>query len=973
LNHLKQISIKQNILNKFTLAASALILIIATWLPTVTEAAKQSVLVNPTVNFTLDNALLTPSADSQTFSFTLNLTNQSGNSVDLNQFGVRVLDKEGIKYSVLLVEKASSRVLAHQIQGFKYAAQVPNNISIGQLRVDLFAWDTKSATFMRDLGSLDATSGAAVNSANTTKQVVLNLHNLNTALSGNTSASFELIRSYRVLKDDVWSVYSDVMVENLSSQAFQLPTNLLFNLRNEDQQSVPALNISGANQKIQPKQRILLTFQGSLANLDNTSNLSLELLKKAASDTAEPSLLGSFFINDSYQDAEVGSSLTYATKSANALNMIANRALYTYKSFSNGIEVELTLKNEGNTVLTVPIISGNFQVKGSTLSIAAIETDTHPDILAPSQSATYHFTAEFPKATDPSSIELVVKEKVSAGVSRPINVIHLPESSTQAADDSFIATAAFDMKDFDTSLSKYSMLALQVIRSYYSVSNGSPTIKMEVVAKNQSANTLKLPASLIYTVYDSNHLSYPTTALSGADQSIMPHQSIQFTLQASIGEKNSSHQYSLQLAKKSDTTTELVPVNDAFDLSSSFTNTQANGLMNTSIGKLGVKLISTYRLSTDGADDTLISEVEIQNLDSKMITLPSPAANSIYGGYKINDLDAQGKVIQIQSSSNLYPNQKTSLYIYTKIPYISTETTGYIYLGSGTWNAQTLAWTQTNEWTELPYTLNESTIGPVVLNTEWMLDDPGRTSTGQIVDSQIYDFNSQKMLAVRILQTNKELRNGSIVPYTGYMVNTDGTVLALKTTDDSAATPKMSKDGLSLTTLWSVLPIGFSTENEQFIFGQKLNDDAFASPMQYTFTPNTIAANNSVSNVSVYPYTLSLQNAKLALTSTGAGANSVLGYNINFDYTISKALNAAGSFKNRSLEFTLTDNNSKIMKTWSTTLDGTDAMKTGVNKLSFANADIPDLATFISFARQLNVYEKFEGGTRLLGSVSVNF
>jgi hypothetical protein len=972
LNHLKPISTKQRILNKLKLAASALLLVIASLLPTVTAAAKQSVLVSPTVNFTLDNVLLTPSADSQTLSFTLNLTNQSGSSVDLNQYGLRVLDKEGNKYSVQMVEKASARVLTHQIQGFKYAAQVPNNISIGQLRVNLFAWDAKSATFMRDLGSLDAAGGAAVNPTNPTKPVVLNLHNLNVALPSNTMASFELIRSFTVLKDDAWMVYSDVMVENLSNQAFQLPTNLLLNLRNETNQSVPASNVVGANQKILPKQRILLTFQASLTNLDKTNHLSLELLKKAASDSTDPSLLGSFAIDNSYQDTQVGSVLTYTTKSVNALSMIANRALYTFKTFGNEIEAEFTLKNEGDTVLTVPVLSGNFQVKGSTLSIAASETDTHPDILAPNQSSVYHFTAQFPKATDPSSIELVVNEKLSAGVSKPINVIHLPESGMQAADDGFIETTAFDMKNFDTALSKYSMLAFQVIRSYHSVSNRIPTINMEVVAKNQSTNTVKLPTSLAYTLYDSNHLSYPTTALSGADQSILPHQSIQFTLQASIGEKNSSHQYSLQFAKKSDTTSELVPVNDAFDLSSSFSNPQANRLLNTSVGKLGIKLISTYRLSTDGADDTLVSEVEIQNLDSKMITLPSVAANSIYGGYRINDLDAQGKVIQIQSSSNLYPNQKTSLYIYTKIPYTSTEIIGNVYLGNGTWNAQTSAWTQTNEWTELPYTLNDVKMGSIGFNTEWMIDDPGRTSVGQIVDSQMYDINSQKMLAVRILQTNKEQRNGSIVPYTGYIANADGSVLALKTTDDAAATPKMSKDGLSLTTLWTVLPGGSSTENQQFIFGQKLNEDAFAAPLQYAFTPSAIAASSSVSNVSVYPYTLSVQNAKLATTSNGAGANTVLGYNINFDYAISKALNASGSVKNRSLEFTLTDNNSKIIKTWSSGLEGTDALKTGVNKLSFTNADIPDLATFISYARQINVYEKFEGGTRLLGSVSVN-
>lgn len=44
-----------------------------------------------------------------------------------------------------------------------------------------------------------------------------------------------------------------------------------------------------------------------------------------------------------------------------------------------------------------------------------------------------------------------------------------------------------------------------------------------------------------------------------------------------------------------------------------------------------------------------------------------------------------------------------------------------------------------------------------------------------------------------------------------------------------------------------------------------------------------------------------------------------------------------------------------------------------MHKLSFANSDIKDLQTFVSLPKQLKVYEKFEGGTRLLGSLSVSY
>lgn len=981
--------IQTSLIRKFTLVASALILIASSILTTGAEA-KQGVFVNATVYFTLDNALLTAGTTTQTFSFTVNLINQSAAAVDLNQFGVRVLDKDGNKYSARLVEKASARVQAKQTQSIKYTAQVPTNMTLRQLSVNLFAWDNSSATFMRNLGSLDASSATITKAVSSNKEATINLSKVDAALPASSSTSFELIRSYKVLKNDIWYVYSDVMAENLSAKAIKLPANLVFNLRAAAGQTSSATIISGANQTILSKQLGLLTIQGSLANLDSTGKLSLELTKKSASASQATSLLGSLSIDDTYTESQIGTNTLYTTKSTNALNMIANRTEYTYSPFSNEIAVDYTLVNEGQTTQALPVLSALYQVNGSTLAIAAVDKETHPLTLAPSQSTTYHFTAEFPKATDTSTIELVVMEKASSGSLKPINLVQLPESFSLDAESGLTETTALDMKDLNATLSKHSMLSFQVERSYHTTTDGKALINIEVLAKNQSASTLKLPTTLGYTLYDNDNLAYPTTILSGGEQSIVPHQSIEFTLQAAIGVEDKSKQYRLQLVKKAvastnsgtaagsdTTTTTTIPATeqifDTLDLASSFSNTKSNSLVTTSIGKLAVTLKSTYRLASAGSDDILVSELEIQNVDSKTITLPNPTDTAFYGGYRMGDLDAQGKVVQIQSSAYLYPNQKTTVYIYAKIPYTSIVVDGYIYLGDGTWNAQASTWSATHEWTEIPYTVSTSVINKVTLNNQWSIATPGRTSLGEVADSQIYDINNQKMLAVRILQTNKEARNGSIIPYTGYLTNADGTILALKTTDDSANTTMLSKEGLALTTLWAVLPTGLATDNQQFIFGQKINENVMASPQQYAFTPSTTVNAGSINNVAVYPYTLSVQNAKLESTTIGTGANSSLGYNINFDYTINKAINAAGSLTNRSLVYKLVDNKGAVIKIWDSQLEGTDAWSTGKQKLSFAYSDIADENTFASYSKQLNIYEKFEGGTRLLGSLSFSF
>jgi hypothetical protein len=993
--------IKHKFITRCVMAASVLILIAASFSPTVSNAAKQSVNASSTVYFTLDSASLTAGTDSQTLNFTLNLTNQSESSVDLNQYGVRVTDQDGNHYSAQLTEKASARILAHQAQSYKYAVQVPSNISLSQISVDMFAWDFSAATFMRDLGSIPASSAAASVSTVSTasgKQVVLNLNDVDPSLPSSTLASFTLQRSYKMLKNGVWSVYSDVMVDNLSAQAIQLPANLLFNLRDNNKTYILTSIISGGNQTIQPMGRTLLSFQSALKTPDTSTNLSFELSKRPVLGVKANNLLGSLSIDDSMVDAHVGGTVLYPTQAVNALNMIAEKATYTFEAFSNEIAVDFTLHNDGTTVVPVPKLTGTYQVSGSTLTIGASEAESHSETLAAKQSTTYHFTAQFPKGTDEGTLQLVIAEQ-EAATETPIDVISLPSSYAQGGEGSLTETAAFDMKDFDATLSKYSNLSFQVVRSYHAASDNVPTVNVDLVAENQSAVAMKLPASLSFNVKDSAGLSYPITVTTGADQSIMPHQTLELTLQALIGKKDTSTDYTLELVKKaaaatastsspssaataatstSTTATDTTSVSTAqtsiyaaIDLASSFANTKANSTLNTSIGKLGIALKSTYRLATDSGDDVLMSEVEIQNLDSKVVTIPNLANAGLYGGYMIGDLDAKGKVIRIQTSPYLYPNQKTTVYIYTKISYTAAVADGYIYLGDGTLNTTTSVWTSTHEWAELPYVLNTTAITTTAFNSEWMINDTGRTSTGKVVDSQTYTINNQKMLAVRILQTNKEARNGSIVPYTGYLTNTDGTVLALKTTDSSATTTKLGMDGLALSTLWTVLPSGVSADNAQIVFGQKIDDQSFASPMQYAFTSNASGSSNTIVNASVYPYNILLQDPKMII-NRGSGT-SINSYDIYFDYTATKTLDASGSDTNRSLEYQLIDSNNQVVKTWDEALEGTTAWVTGKNKLSILPSEINDITTFSAFSKQLNVYEKFEGGTRLIGTVSVTF
>lgn len=951
----------------------AFILLAASYTPTVIQAAQPKVSVNSAVFFTLDNVVLTATTGAQAMSFTLNLTNQSAQAVDFNQYGIRVKDKDGNKYAAQLTEKASARVLSKQTQGFKYATTVPSNININQLSIEIFVWDYSLSSMMRTLGSLDAAVAVVKTTAPVNKKVTINLSALDAKLPKNSSAAFSLLSSYKVLKNGAWMVYSDIVAENLGAASVKIPDNLLFNLRDESELYLLTSLVAGQNLTLAAKQRKIFTLQTPLKDTAITKGLTLELRKRPLTVGSAGTVLASFPMDATFVDSHIGTYIIPPTLASNALTLVAESATYTHNTFNNVIDVEVTVNNVGKSTVPLPLLSSYFQVIDSDFFVTAIDKEKHPVTLAPNESSTYHFTGTFPLATDESMIQLVINTNKSTTqtVSKPINVVTLSSSNMSYGTVGTTEVTSLDLKEFDATLASHSMLNFQVLRSYHSVSDGEPTMNIEVNAENATAVALKLPAALLLELRDSAQLSYPTTIINGSDQTIVPHQSIQFTLQVKTGTKDKQTAYSLDFIKKAVVATETNTLADSIDISSSFANTQAvNSAINTDIGKLGLSVISTYRLATSSGDDILMSEVQLQNLDSKTITIPNKT--SFYGGYMLQDLDAGGQIIQMQSSPYLYPGQKTTLYIYTKIPYTSVVDSGYIYIGNGILNSQTSAWTDTHEWSEIPFTLAVSTLTPIVLDKEWILTDPGRSSTGKIVDSQIYEINNQKLLATRILQTSKELRNGSIVPYTGYLSNADGSVISLKTTDDIAAGPSLCNQCSELSTLWTVLPLGFSTAKPNLVFGQKLDDQAFASPLQYTFTPETVleGSGTTLNSATVYPFRISVQNAKLTQTSTGSGQNTSIGYEINFDYTITKLLDAAGAVKNRSLVFTLTEEDGQVIKTWDAILDGTDAWVTGENKLSFTNTDIPDLQSFLNL-RQLNVYEKFEGGTRLLGTIAV--
>lgn len=384
----------------------------------------------------------------------------------------------------------------------------------------------------------------------------------------------------------------------------------------------------------------------------------------------------------------------------------------------------------------------------------------------------------------------------------------------------------------------------------------------------------------------------------------------------------------------------------------------------TPAGRLSFRTASTYRLMTETGNDILVSEIEVKNVDSKVISVP--AVSSLYGGYTIGGNKVEGKATYLQSSPLLNPGQSMVVYVYASIPYDTALTDGTVYVGA---TDSSVNPAQKSDWVQLAYPAVADEPTAATVGTEWLVNDPGRLSTGKIVESKVYDVGTQKMLAIRILQTNKAVRNGgSTVSYAGFASGSDGSVWSLQSADSST---RLGKDGQSLTTLWTVLPTGSTVDNWKLVFGPKLADSVFADPQQYAFgvTPDTGSVSGSqIYQASLFPYTISLTNGKIVF---GASGN----YEITFDYTQAVQAGISGAANNRSLQLVLQDNAGTSLKTWEYSLEASGTATTlssgANNKLTIASNAIADLNALIQGPR-LAVYEKFEGGTRLVGTMSLS-
>lgn len=382
----------------------------ASWMAPAAHAASEAIYISNSSYFTLNQAALSSSS----LQFSVLVHNGESQSIDFNQYGVRVTDQAGHSYTAKLSEKKSASVLPGQDQSFRFYANLPAGETAAQLKVDVFRWDFGKADFMNHLGELPVSSVVQEGQVKVPEQII-NLHALDSTLSNDASVAFQLGQSVRVTENGKWYMYTQVSAKNLGSSSVKLPSGLQVRLVDANGLKYTSTVASGSDTTFLPNQSDTMTLKTLVSRQMPTSSLALEYYYLNQSEDVS---LGTLSLNASLQTAALGTKQVYAgQQEGEQVTVKANTSTYSIQADGVHVQTVVTLSNDGEAIASVPSFSASYQFGDAGTSVTSIDNSARSGYLAPKETASYYFNATLPTGVDPNAAQLVLWQTASAGSS----------------------------------------------------------------------------------------------------------------------------------------------------------------------------------------------------------------------------------------------------------------------------------------------------------------------------------------------------------------------------------------------------------------------------------------------------------------------------------------------------------------------------------------------------------------------------
>ncbi|WP_282936986.1 hypothetical protein [Paenibacillus sp. RC67] len=378
------------------------------------SAGKAGVFVANDTYFTLENATFTAGSESSALQFSIKMHNGSSGAVDFNGYGVQIVDEQGNSYPAKLTSKQNARVNSGQDQQFSFVSQTGKNASVQNLKVQLFAWDSGSPTFTRNLGELSVAS-AVSNELDPAKLMLISLKDVDSSYSQDALVAMRLGQSYPVTENGVQYLFTDLYVRNAGSSNFQLPSSLQFRLKGTDSLTYTTSIVNTGQDTLIPDKLTKVRLRTPVPSSFDPNPFVLEAFY---SEDSVDRIAGSVPLAGTTATVPLGTEQPYSLYGMDkGLKIKADQALSTRQNDGILVQSTVTVRNDGNEVVALPALSATYMLDSETLAASVQDKSVTTGFLAPKQSATYNFSVLVPSGVDPATVKLALMESESSSSS----------------------------------------------------------------------------------------------------------------------------------------------------------------------------------------------------------------------------------------------------------------------------------------------------------------------------------------------------------------------------------------------------------------------------------------------------------------------------------------------------------------------------------------------------------------------------
>ncbi|WP_438350806.1 hypothetical protein ACP8HI_09260 [Paenibacillus sp. FA6] len=646
---------------------------------------------------------------------------------------------------------------------------------------------------------------------------------------------------------------------------------------------IPGNPITGdvLKKKVVPKGNLRVTYYVNIGTTNSLKGLKIPMYVWDAKVKGYLRQVGTFKLPANYSPTvAIGKSLNTTMNDIPVTAYTESLQLYEY-SGKVYAKVGVSLTNKGDKVLGDPGYKVYLVSAGGTSFELALDSSQVDYKIQPQEKKVVYYMTEIPGYLNTNNMKLqFVQKDETLKLDLPKSSYNLPVATTPdlIVEKDVVKKIMINNNMIETQLNNATV--------FKEDNKGMWSFQLRL--KNTGNKAVKMP-SYELAVKSPKGKSFPVNAkdLNGIIINPLEEKIIQFTAQVPLEVEQDKLQLQMIETVSADTispTAESAGVKTKLNLPVAYynipyilrTNTLTGFEYNAtnSYGSFAYNLLSLQRFPWM-EDDIVVAKLRITN--TQLVTLSLP---ELKGALKVDydDLMSSTELFMDKQSVVLAPGKSVDINVLAKVPY----TTDF--------NNMQVSLYSTVDKESIPFLTLSTNSTMDAVNTiqrggNFRITDKGKNATIQEKKTVVYQGISSNIVSTELLISNEESRQSKMVRLQAYYKTANGEFYEATSNQPEAA---VSPGGKQLITFWSKLPKSVKTSDLSLYMGSGITGNKLSEPGQEatgfiniaSLALNSYTPSTNLAEVTLYPYTLSIQSSNGRLKEGSESISIDVNYNL---------------------------------------------------------------------------------------------